>query len=99
MRFADLLVREHAALIRGWTELLAKVDGDQAPVEPAVLDENLAGAGPCHDDTCDVDARDIGLERFGVAEGTILFVAQLKADAAQEVVVGVIADEREDEVV
>src|SRR6202051_5087513 len=72
---------------------------NQLPVEAAVLDENFAGAGAGYDDSGDVDSGDVGFQGRGIADGAELFGGKFDADAAQEIVIGMVSGEPEDKIV
>ena len=77
-----------------------EVLGDELAVEAAVFDEYLVGAAAGEDDTGEVDAGDVGLERRGVADGgAVVGLVEADAEFFQEAEVGVVAGEGEDEVV
>src|ERR1035437_10349654 len=81
-------------------QLALEVFSDEFAVEAAVLDEDFVGALAGDDDSAEVDSGDVGLERCGVAHGTaVVRVVELHAEALDEVEVGVVAGEGEDEVV
>ncbi len=73
---------------------------DELAVEAAVFDEDLVGAFAGDDDSREVDAGDVALERGGVADGAagVGFV-EADAEALDEAEVGVVAGQGEDEVV
>jgi hypothetical protein len=69
-------------------------------MESPVFDEDLAGAIAGYDDTGEIDAGDVALERCRIADGaTIIGGVQLDAEVLDEAEVGVVAGEGEDEVV
>ena len=81
-------------------ELAHKVFGDEFAVEAAVLDEDFVGAAAGDDDSSEVDAGDVGFESCGIADwATVVGLVEADTELLQEAEVGVVAGEREDEVV
>ena len=77
-----------------------EVFGDELAVEAAVLDEDLVGAPAGEDDSGEVDAGDVGLQRRGVAErAAVVGLVEADAELLQEAEVGVVSGEGEDEIV
>ncbi len=69
-------------------------------MEAAVLDEDLVGALAGDDDTGEVDAGDVALERGGIADrAAVVVLVELDAERFEELEVGSVAGEREDEVI
>ena len=74
--------------------------GDECAVEAAVLDEDFVGALAGDDDAGEIDAGNVALERGGIADrAAVVGLVELDAEPLDEVEVGMVAGEREDEVV
>jgi hypothetical protein len=77
-----------------------KVFSDELAVEAAVFDEDFVGAFAGDDDAAEVDARNIGLERGGIADrASIVGCVECDAERFDESEVGVVTGQREDEVI
>src|SRR5882672_4924975 len=73
--------------------------GNLLAVEPTVLDEDFARARPGDDHTGHINAGDVALESYGIADRPALLSRQLYTDAGEEVEVGVVSGEREYKVI
>ncbi len=69
------------------------MSGDQFAVETAIFYEDFARPRSGDDDAGHVDPGNVGHEAFRIAHGTKLFGRKFNADAAQEVVVWMVAGE------
>jgi len=69
-------------------------------VEAAVFDEDFVGAFAGYDDAGEIDSGDVGFEGGGIADGaTGVGFVETYAEGLDEAEVGVVAGEREDEMV
>src|ERR1035441_934502 len=80
-------------------QLALQVFRDELAVEAAVFDEDFVGALAGYDDSTEVDAGDVGLKRRLIAHwAAIVGFVEFDAEAFDEVEVGMVAGEGEDEV-
>ena len=96
---AALSASRKSQSLRGVSFLL-QIHCDQLAVEAAVLDKDLVGPLAGDDDSGEVDARDIALERRRIADrAAVVRFVQLHAERSMKLEVRVIAGEREDELI
>src|SRR5208282_4384484 len=74
-------------------EFLAEMSGDQFTVKAAILDENFVRPSSRDDHSRGVDSRNIRLQGFRIAAGAELLRREFDPDAAQEVVIRMVAGE------
>src|ERR1017187_9139555 len=81
-------------------QLALEVFRDELAVEAAVLDEDFVGALAGDDDSAEVDAGDVRLERGLIANrAAVIGFVELHAEALDEIEVGMVAGEGKDEVI
>src|ERR1035441_10753243 len=80
-------------------ELFAQVSGDQFAVETAIFNEDFIGLGAGYDDPRNVDSWYVRFQSLWIAHRPQLFGRQFDADAAQEVVVGMVSGKRKHKIV
>src|SRR5579864_8413829 len=64
-----------------------------------VLNKNFASPRACHNYTCYINSGYIALQRLRIAHRPAFFCGQFDSQALQEVVVGMVSRQRENEVV
>src|ERR1700677_2078231 len=80
-------------------ELLGEVAGDQLAVEAAIFDENLVCGGTSDNHSRNGHSQNIRFQGLRIADWTHLFRREFNARAPQKIISGMVAGEREDEII
>src|SRR5579872_357557 len=84
---------------RSRLELQFQVGRNLLAVEASIFDENLVRARSCHDDSGYVNPAHIALERHRVAYRPALLFRKFNSHAAQKIVVGMVANQRQHKII
>ena len=75
------------------------VFSDQLSVKPPIFNEYLVGVHACNDDARQVNAGAFALQSFGIGARALCFGLQSNACGIQKLEVGLVADQRENEII